>query len=53
MEKNYNTPAYRHEKRLTSFVKPRLKKEVIKYATKHQLSISKAVEEILQDFFAV
>lgn len=52
MKKVYNTVEYRKAKRVTSFLKPSLKKTVLSYAKLHDITISKAIERILITFFA-
>lgn len=48
MSKNYNTPKYRKEKRLVSFVEEQVKKAVMAAAKLKKISISKEIAQKLK-----
>ena len=49
--KQYNTPEYRKERRIVSWVEPAIKRKVESAAKKAEVSVSSFVGEILNRYF--
>lgn len=48
MSKVYNTPAYRKDKRVVSFIDPATKRRIVKCAKANKVSISREIGEFLE-----